>query len=115
MNIKKIYLWRLLCVILSTLSITFFWENAILTSVLLLVFAILINIGSSKFEIISYIVVAVLATLLEALASFTGAWTYAYNNILTFPVWLPLYWGIGGIVMKDIYYVIKGLVHNKRG
>lgn len=107
---QNIYIWRLACVILSTLSITLFWENISLVSTLLVIFAILINIKASKAEIISYIVVSILATLLESLASFSGAWTYSYKHILTFPIWLPLYWGMGGIVMKDTYNLINEII-----
>jgi hypothetical protein len=104
-----IFIYRLICVVLATLSITFFWSNTLLVSILLILFTFLINIFSSKTEIISYIVVAILATLLEGLANSTGAWQYTTPHILNFPIWLPLYWGMGGLVMKDLYYVIQNL------
>lgn len=104
---QKVFFWRFVCVLLATLSITFFWREVEVVTVLLLIFAFLINLKSSKEEVYAYLVVAVLATLLESLANFTGAWSYSYSQILNFPIWLPLYWGMGGIVMKDVYFVIE--------
>jgi hypothetical protein len=74
----------------------------------------MMNIKSNKTEIISYIVVAVLATLLEALANCTGAWSYTHKHFLNFSIWTPLYWGMGGVVMKDVYEIVRKLVDRKK-
>ena len=101
-----LYLWRLFCVLVASVAIALFWRNTLLISILLLVLACLINIKSSKLEIFFYIIVAIVATLVESVAMSTGAWVYVNQDVLNFPFWLPLYWGMGGIVMKDLYLVI---------
>ena len=103
-----IFLWRLLCAFLATAVIVLFWQNKGLINLLILVLAILINLKSTKTEIIYYVIVAVLATIVESVAMSSGAWVYAQQDILNFPIWLPLYWGMGGIVMKDIYLILRG-------
>ena len=62
-----------------------------------------------KAEIILFIVVALFGTLLESFAMSSGAWSYTDQQILNFPIWLPLYWGMGGVVMKDTYQIIQKL------
>lgn len=108
----KIFLWRLACSLIASLLIAMFWENAVLTTAILFVIAILINLNSNKTDIIFYIVVAIFATIVESVAMGTGAWTYTQQHILNFPIWLPLYWGMGGVVMKDLYIVMKNYFKN---
>jgi uncharacterized membrane protein len=102
-----IFLWRLLCAFLATAVIVLFWQNKGLINILILALAILSNLKSTKIEVFYYIIVAVLATIVESVAMSSGAWTYAQQDILNFPIWLPLYWGMGGMVMKDIFILMK--------
>lgn len=104
---KPLYIFRILLVLFSTFSIYLFWENTILISLILTVFAILINYKAQKFEVLYFVIVAILATIVESIAMSSGAWTYENQNILNFPIWLPLYWGMGGVALKDIYQVFK--------
>lgn len=103
----KLFLWRLVCSLVASVLIAIFWENTVLITVLLLVIAIFINLNSSKTDIVFYVVVAIFATIVESVAMGTGAWTYTQQHILNFPIWLPLYWGMGGVIMKDLYIVMK--------
>lgn len=102
----KRHLWRLFCLLVATGVIVLFWRETTLIFSLLLILAFLINLKSTKQDIIFYIVVAILATILESITISTGAWTYADPHIFNFPLWLPLYWGMGGLVMKDLYSVL---------
>ena len=102
-----IYLWQYLCVILSSLSIFLFWQNTILISLILIVFSILINLKSKSHEIIFFIVISILATIIESFTISSGAWKYSNQHILNFSIWLPMYWGMGGIAMKNTYLIIK--------
>lgn len=86
------------------------WKNTPLITSLLLVLALLINLKSSKKEIIFYILVSILATLVESSSIVTGAWVYSNQHILNFPIWLPLYWGMGGIAMKDTYLIVQKVI-----
>jgi hypothetical protein len=100
------YIWRFACIFMATASIVLFWKNTVLISTILLVLAILINIKSNKKEIIYFISIAILATIVESIAISTEAWIYTNKHILNFPLWLPLYWGMGGVVLKDIYLIL---------
>ncbi len=108
----KLFLWRLSCSLVASILIAMFWQNTVLITVLLLVLVVLINLKSNRIDIIFYIVVAVFATIVESVAMGTGAWTYTQQHILNFPIWLPLYWGMGGVVMKDLYLVMKQYFKN---
>ena len=103
----KMFLWRLTCTLVASVLIAMSWQNTVLITVLLFVLAVLINLKSNKLDIIFYVVVAVFATIVESVAMGTGEWTYTQQHILNFPIWLPLYWGMGGVVMKDLYSVMK--------
>ena len=108
----KPFLWRLTCSLVASVLIAMFWQNTVLITTLLIVLAILINLKSNRLDIIFYVVVAVVATIVESVAMGTGAWTYTQQHILNFPIWLPLYWGMGGVVMKDLYLVMKQYFKN---
>ena len=101
---KKI--WRFVCVLLASATIALFWQNTLLISILLTLLSILINLKSSKIEVAFYFIVAILATIVESITISTGAWIYTDQHILNFPIWLPLYWGMWGVVMKDVYLII---------
>jgi|GEM_PF-4363238 len=101
------WLWRLCCIVLATLLIRIFWQNSALTFWLLLGLVGLMNLRAEKSELSFFLIVAIIATLLESLAMSTGAWSYSHTQILNFPIWLPLYWGMGGVVMKDTFLAIE--------
>ncbi|MFA7301480.1 MAG: hypothetical protein WC069_04175 [Candidatus Shapirobacteria bacterium] len=105
-KINLIYLWQYLCVILSSLSIYLFWQNTILISLILIIFSILINLKSKSHEIIFFIIISILATIIESFTISSGAWTYSNQHYFNFSIWLPLYWGMGGIAMKNTYFII---------
>lgn len=100
----KLFLWRLSCSLVASILIAMFWQNTVLITILLLALAVLINLKSNRLDIIFYVVVA---TIVESVAMGTGAWAYTQQHILNFPIWLPLYWGMGGVIMKDLYLVMK--------
>jgi len=71
--------------------------------------AIILNLNATKAEVLLFFSVALLGSVLEAFSMLTGAWAYAHQHILNIPIWLPLYWGIGGILIKDTYLTLKVL------
>jgi len=96
-----------LVLILSILAIVFFWENTLTTVIILLVLSVCILIKTTKKEILFFIIIATLATLVESFTIFSGAWVYSSQQLILVPIWLPLYWGIGGLIIKDIYLFLK--------
>ena len=92
---------------LAVLSIDFLWKNTLIISAILLLISILILFKSSKKDLIFFVIIAISAALVESLTILTGAWTYSTQNLFIIPIWLPLYWGIGAIVIKDMYLIFK--------
>ncbi len=105
-----IYIYRYSILLLATLSIIFTWENTVFITSLLVLLAVLINVKSTMKEKVFYVVVSILATLVESSSIATGAWVYSHQQVLNFPIWLPIYWGMGGIAMKDTYLIIQKVV-----
>lgn len=101
------FLQHLTCLLLATLTIAIFWNNLATTLILIIILAGLINFKAQKIDVLFYLIIAILATVLESIAMSTGAWTYATISIFNFPIWLPLYWGMSGIVIKDLYFLFK--------
>jgi len=93
--------------ILGCITIILFWKNTILTTIILLIIVICMFIYNSKKDKIYFILVAIAATIVESITIMTNAWIYSTQNIINVPLWIPLYWGLGAIIMKDIYLIIK--------
>ncbi len=104
------YLFRYFILSIATVVIIFFWQDTVLITSILIILAVLINCKSSKKEIILYIFVAVLAPLVESISIITGACVYSHQDIWNVPLWLPFYWGMGGIAIKDTYLIIQKIV-----
>ncbi len=96
-----------IALVLSCITIIFFWKNTILTTIMLLIIVICTFVYNSKKDKIYFIIVAIATTIVESITIMTGAWVYSTQNIIDVPIWIPLYWGLGAIIMKDIYLIIK--------
>jgi hypothetical protein len=96
--------------ILAMLVIIFLWANTILTVVFLFFISIAMLIKTNKTDIMFFIIIGLGATLVESLTISSGAWVYSAQHIGIVPIWIPLYWGIGGTVMKDIYFLLKEII-----
>lgn len=70
------------------------------------------NLKSKTYEIIYFLVISVLASIVESFVISSGAWIYSTQNLMNLPVWIPLYWGIGGIALKDVYLILKNIYKN---
>lgn len=101
------HIFRLICLLLTTGVIVVFWRDTVLVTALSILFAVLANYASTKKDIIVFFTVATLATILESIAMSSGAWVYEHKHVFNFPIWLPLYWGIGGLVIQDVYRLIE--------
>ena len=112
LNIQNIYIWRYICVLSASLAIFLFWKDTLLTTLILIFFAILINIKSKIYDIVYFVVISILVTIVESFTNSSGAWVYSNQNIMNFPYWLPLYWGMGGVVTKDTYLILKNILES---
>ena len=105
-----IYIFRYFLLSVATVVIIFFWQDTLIVTSLLIILAVLINYKSSKQEIALYIFVAALAPLIESASIITGACVYPQQDIWNVPLWLPLYWGMGAIAIKDSYLIIQKVI-----
>ncbi len=101
---------RLICLLTTTGAIVMFWKDTVIVTALSILSAVVANYASTKKDIFVFFSVAFLATVLESVAMSSGAWVYQHKQVLNFPIWLPLYWGIGGLVMRDVYLLIDRFV-----
>jgi hypothetical protein len=110
----KKFLGDLGLLLLATLSIRLFWKQTFLITLLLLTLSAIILFHTNKTEKIFFVLMGITATIIEAITIATGAWTYNSTHIYNVPLWIPLYWSIGGIVIKDIYQVIQWWVRKNK-
>src|SRR6056297_1083670 len=104
--IKKLLLdFTLLC--LAMFTILLFWKNTLLTTIILVIITIGMLVKFNKTDRLFFIIISLSATIFESITISTGAWIFSTQQILIVPLWIPLYWGMGGIVMKDIYLLLK--------
>lgn len=101
---------RVTCLLVTTGAIVLFWKDTVLLTALSLLFAVVANSTSKRKDLVIFFTVAFLATVLESVAMSSGAWVYQHKQVFNFPIWLPLYWGIGGLVMRDVYRLIDRFV-----
>lgn len=66
----------------------------------------LINLKSKTHEILFFVLISILATVVESFTVSSGAWIYSHQHIINFPIWLPLYWGMGGIAIKNTHILV---------
>lgn len=64
-------------------------------------------IKTTKADILFFVIIGLSATFVESLTISSGAWIYSTQHTSIVPIWIPLYWGIGGTVMKDIYLFLR--------
>jgi hypothetical protein len=112
-KVTKRLIFDSILLILSTFIITFLWEKTILTAILLFIVSICILIKTGKSNMIFFVIIGIAATLIESLSIMTGAWIYSTQNIIGMPFWILLYWGIGGIAIKDLYLFYREITKNK--
>jgi len=105
-TIKRLLL-DLIVLVFAMLTIIFFWKNTLLTTVFLVILSIALLIKTSKTDILFFAIISISATFIETITISSGAWIYSTQHLFIVPLWIPLYWGIGGTVMKDIYFVLK--------
>jgi hypothetical protein len=101
---------RVSCLLATTGAIVLFWKDTVLLTALSILFAVVANSQSARKDLVVFFTVAFLATVLESVAMSSGAWEYQHKQVLNFPIWLPLYWGIGGLVLQDVYRLIDRYV-----
>ena len=91
-----------LCILLASLL----WSSpVILTGCYLFNGVLMLYRWHSKTNLLFFFVAFLVGPLGEAIAVRSGAWTYA-KPISLVPLWLPLLWGIAGLVPQETLRII---------
>jgi len=89
--------------------ISLLYKNALLlTAILFLCWLIVLKFWHTKRDFYSFIIGAILGTCAEIIAVYSGAWRYTNPTVLNVPLWLPLAWGIGSMIIRRISETIIG-------
>jgi hypothetical protein len=93
----------LVTVFLSSFICIILWREQLLLTIL---YSALILIDfwkvGNKSDIIVFLVAGLAGPSAEAVAILSGAWAYTNPNLLLFPSWLPIAWGIWGVFIKRV-------------
>jgi len=88
----------------AVVSVYFFWKKTVF------LFALLVIISFLKHRVIPikresdiFVISGLIGSLGESFIITGGAWSYANYQLLNFPIWLPLLWGIAGITGISMY------------
>jgi len=93
----------------------FFWKNNILlTALLLAVSAAILLKFSSKEERILYFVCFVLGPVFDLTLIPAGLWTYGNPTLFGVPLWLPVGYGLGTLMIVKIGTSIAKLIYFKQ-
>ncbi len=60
----------------------------------------------TRADVVSFAAAAILGPLGEAVAVHSGAWTYTKSSFLI-PLWLPLLWGVAGLFLRRIAWIMS--------
>lgn len=100
MKVKKIkkewknIIFNLGFVALNMIFVILFYKNITLTTLLLLIIAIIgIIKWKSKITIMMFLFGGVVGAFLEMIAINYGVWAYSFVNIVNIPLWLIICWG----------------------
>lgn len=104
---KRVPFLSIILAAISIPSISFLWtDNTILTALLLIISVSVLAFRRRYLS--SYLLAALIGTTTETVAIFSGAWSYS-NPTFIIPIWLPMAWGIAGLIFKDIMDFISTL------
>jgi hypothetical protein len=97
-----------ICIYLACVALaSFVWHKpAVLLFSLLIVTAIALYRWHSKTDVAFYLVALAFGTAADFVAVRFGAWGYSNWNLV--PIWLPLLWGIAGLLLNKIVEALTG-------
>ena len=113
-RLLRTFLYSVLLALISLFSVSFFWEQPLLlTLILALVGAVVLFLSKKKEDIYLFIFISTGGALAEMVAIAFGAWTYNLPNISGIPYWLPFLWGVAGLFIKRIADEIHDYVKHR--
>ena len=102
-KIQKEVIFEIIIFFVVIFTISLLWRyNTILFIALIIECIIIVKLWHQKYDIVYFIVGAILGPLGEIVCIYYGTWIYINPNFLGIPVWLPLVWGIASIILMRI-------------
>ena len=103
MSPKKIII-SLSFIALAIILVSAFWKRIFLICAFLIILAFLKHkLCPSPNEFPKYVLIGILGPITESLIMYLGGpWYYIQPQILNFPIWLPLLWGLAGILFLTL-------------
>jgi len=94
-------------IILSAFTVWFLWRNIFLTTVVLIILAIieLVSIGSKKVALM-FILCGIGGGIFEGIAIYFGGWHYSNPTFFNIPLWLWPGWGNAGVFIISFYKLL---------
>jgi hypothetical protein len=110
-KIEKEVIFEIFLFFVAIFTVALLWRNnAILFIFLLIECAITMKLWHEKYDIVYFLVAAILGPLGEIICIYYGTWNYASPTLLGIPMWLPLVWGFTGIVLTRIARTILRMI-----
>lgn len=101
-------IYLLIIIVVTVLLSILLWQNPFLLTIALLIVSIFILLFyRSKENLLTYIIIAIVGTLVEMVAVSFGIWIYTTPQMFGVPLWLPMAWGIVGVFVKETSMVIR--------
>mgnify|MGYP001572678330 CR=1 FL=1 len=107
----KALIYQLVIYALAVLIVSLFWKNNPFTFAALVALLILIfSLRRSSRDLLVFLIAVLAGSLGEIVCIALGIWNYTNASFLGIPLWLPLLWGIAGIMLLRISETVHHLV-----
>jgi len=80
----------------------FYWDNILLTGLLIIAWFFGLKFWHKKHDIYFFITGAIVGSVGEIICISFGVWQYANPTFLGIPLWLPFVWGLATMLIKRI-------------
>jgi len=98
---EKILVFDVVIYLLLILSLISFWQSNIpLFLLLLIVLAFTLSAYHMKEDVFFVVFTMVIGPTIEVICVYFGAWSYGNPSLLGIPIWLPLAYGIFGVLVR---------------
>lgn len=115
MKVLNKLLFKIFCVFLGIMIVATLFSNSLLLFMLLAIpFIFLVSFKREKKVIALLTLGALFGSLGEITCIYFGAWKYAKPDFFGIPLWLPLAWGFGVILLDEISEDLLRLCKKKK-
>ena len=105
---KGFLVFEFIFLLLNVFIIVVFYKNILLTTISLLIVAIIgLTTWKSKRTLMIFIFAGIGGTLVEMIAIHFGVWKYTITNFFNVPFWLFIIWGNAAALIYQVAKKIK--------